>query len=75
MPRLNNFITEDDASMDIMKLLAKAMPLLKGYRYATYKMGYNFTITASLEFMIFQLSFQFFMVIDLSVHLEMTTRR
>jgi hypothetical protein len=51
------------------------MPLLKGYRYATYKMGYNFTITASLEFMIFQLSFQFFMVIDLSVHLEMTTRR
>lgn len=75
MPRLNNFVTEDDASMDIMKLLAKAMPLLKGYRYATYKMGYNFTITASLEFMSFQIRFQFFMVIDLSVHLETTARK
>lgn len=61
--------------MDIMKLLAKAMPLLKGYRYATYKMSYNFTVTASLKFMSFQLSFQFFMVIYFSIHLEMTTRR
>jgi hypothetical protein len=75
MPTLNNFIREADASMEIMKSLAKVMSLLKGYKYVAYKMGYNFTITASLELMSFQLSFQFFMVIDLSVHLEMTTRR
>jgi hypothetical protein len=75
MPRLNNFIREADVSMEIMKSLAKVMSLLKGYKYVAYKMGYNFTITASLELMSFQLSFQFFMVIDLSVHLEMTTRR
>jgi hypothetical protein len=34
-------------------------------------MGNNLTITASLEFMSCQLSFQLYMVIDLSIHLEM----
>jgi hypothetical protein len=40
-----------------------------------YKMSNNFTITASLELMRCQLSFQFLMVIDLSIHLEKSTGR
>jgi hypothetical protein len=61
--------------MEIIKSLGKVMPLLKGYKYITYKMGYNFTIIASLDFTSFKLSFQFVIVIDLSVHLKKTTRR
>jgi hypothetical protein len=41
MLRLNNFIREDDALMEIIKSLGKVMPLLKGYTYVTYKMGYT----------------------------------